>query len=221
VHLALYGYFAASIEYRLDGVAKWPAQIQDCKLGVRWLRANAQRYHVDPNRIGAWGSSAGGHLVACLGTMGDVKEYEGDGGYPGISSTVQAVVDFYGPTNLTNQVPDVITSDVMHLAERLLGTTYLQNPELWKSASPLAQVKAGDPPMLIVQGDSDHIVLKGQSIDFADALTKAGVPNQLILVKNGDHDFKPLPGTTIDPSNEDIQKAVIAFLDKYLKAKGQ
>ena len=90
--LAKAGYFAASIEYRLSNAAKWPAQIQDCKLGVRWLRANATKYHVDPDRIGVWGASAGGHLVACLGTMADVKEYEGDGGYPGVSSAVQAVV---------------------------------------------------------------------------------------------------------------------------------
>ena len=100
VHLAQTGYFAASIEYRLDNVAKWPAQIEDCKLAVRWLRANAGKYHVDPNRIGVWGGSAGGHLVLCLGTMAEVKEYEGDVGYPGVSSAVQAVVDYYGPTDL-------------------------------------------------------------------------------------------------------------------------
>src|SRR5476649_877934 len=99
LELAKNGFFAASIEYRLSNVAKWPAQIQDCKLAVRWLRANAAQYHVDPNRIGVWGASAGGHLVTCLGTMADVKAFEGDGGYPGVSSAVQAVVDFYGPTD--------------------------------------------------------------------------------------------------------------------------
>jgi acetyl esterase/lipase len=86
--IATHGYFGASIEYRFSNVAKWPAQIQDCELAVRWLRANAAKYNVDPNRIGAWGDSAGGHLVACLGTMADVKEYQGDGGYPGVSGAV-------------------------------------------------------------------------------------------------------------------------------------
>ncbi len=95
-----HGYFAATIEYRLDNVAKWPAQIQDCKCAVRWLRANAAKYNVDPNRIGVMGDSAGGHLVACLDTMTD-KSLEGDGGYAGVSSAVQAVVDYFGPTDFT------------------------------------------------------------------------------------------------------------------------
>src|SRR5579871_3431475 len=94
--LATQGYFTASIEYRLSGEARWPAQIEDCKLGVRWLRANAAKYHIDPERIGCWGGSAGGHLVACLGVMDDPR-FEGRGGYPGVSSKVAAVVNFYGP----------------------------------------------------------------------------------------------------------------------------
>jgi acetyl esterase/lipase len=209
------GYFGASIEYRLDNVAKWPAQIEDCKLAVRWLRANAAKYNVDPNRIGVWGESAGGHLVTCLGTMAGVKEYEGDGGYPGVSSAVQAVVDFFGPTDFTR--PDIYTPMGITYTEGLFGVPYAQNPELWKSGSPLFYVKPGDPPMLLVHGGSDGLVPVAQSIVFADALTKAGVPNQLIIVKNGDHGFKPLPGTTISPGKSEILKAVNAFFDKYLK----
>ncbi len=100
--LAKQGYFAAWTEYRLSGEAKWPAQIQDCELAVRWLRANAKKYGVDPKRIGIWGPSAGGHLVACMATMADVNEYHGDGGYPKISSAVKVVVDWFGATDLTD-----------------------------------------------------------------------------------------------------------------------
>jgi len=99
--LAAHGYFTASIEYRLSDEAKWPAQIEDCKLGVRWLRANAAQYSVNPDRIGCWGHSAGGHLVACLGTI-DEPEFEGAGGYAGVSSRVQAVVDFCGPVDFSD-----------------------------------------------------------------------------------------------------------------------
>ena len=215
LHLAQAGYFAASIEYRLDDVAKWPAQIEDCKLGVRWLRANANRYHVDPNRIGVWGASAGGHLVACLGTMADVREYEEDGGYPGVSSAVQAVVDFYGPTDFVT--PGTYTPQAIQLTEGLFGVPHDQNPDLWKSGSPVFYVKAGDPPMLLVHGDSDTLVPLTQSIVFDAALTKAGVPHQFLVVKNAGHGFGAKPGSTIDPSRAEIDKAVLAFFQKYLK----
>ncbi|MCE0522461.1 MAG: alpha/beta hydrolase [Methylacidiphilales bacterium] len=210
VHLAQTGYFAASIEYRLDSVAKWPAQIEDCKLAVRWLRANADRYHVDPNRIGTLGASAGGHLVLCLGTMADAKEYEGDGGYPGVSSAVQAVVDFYGPTDFTH--PGIYTPMAIKLTEGLFGVPYGQNPAFWISGSPLFYVKAGDPPMLLVHGDADTLVPLAQSSVFDAALTQAGVPHQFLIVKNAGHGF-----AMVDPSHPEIYQAVDAFLAKYLK----
>ena len=216
LQIAHAGYFAASIEYRLSGEALWPAQIQDCNLGVRWLRANAAKYNVDPNRIGAWGDSAGGHLVACLATMSDVKEFQGDGGYPGVSSAVQAVVDYYGPTDfvtIVNPPPKALPVVV-----RLFGATYDQNPSLWKSGSPIAYVKPNDPPILIVQGDSDSTVPMAQSTNFDAALTKVGAPHQLVIVKNAEHGFGALPGTTIDPSRADITKLTFAFFDKYLKS---
>jgi acetyl esterase/lipase len=212
--LARAGFFAASVEYRLSGEAKWPAQIEDCKLGVRWLRANAAQYNVDPNRIGVWGESAGGHLVACLGTMGDEKEDEGDGGWPGVSSAVQAVVDYFGPTDFID--PGNYTPVAIAMTEQLFGVPHEQNPELWRSGSPLAFVKAGDPPMLIIHGDSDGLVPLAQSTVFDAALTKAGVPHQLVIVKNGNHGFKPLPGTTIDPSPAAINQITLEFLAKNL-----
>ena len=216
LQIAQAGYFAASIEYRLDNVAKWPAQIEDCKLAVRWLRANADKYQVDPNRIGVRGGSAGGHLVACLGTMADEKEYD-VGAYPGVSSGVQAVVDFYGPTDFTRAA--LYSPTAIRLTQGLFGMSYDENKDAWKSGSPLYYVKAGDPPMLLVHGAVDGLVPLEQSTVFDRALTKAGVPHQFIVVKNGDHVFVPNPpGSTIEPSLGEINSAVFAFFDKYLKA---
>jgi acetyl esterase/lipase len=213
--VARHGYFAFSIEYRLDQVAKWPAQIEDCKLAVRYLRANAAQYHVDPNRIGVFGSSAGGHLVACLATMADQAQYD-VGDYSGVSSAVQAVVDFYGPTDFTR--PENWPPDTLVVVDGLIGVPYAQNPAAWKSASPVCFVKTGDPPVLIVQGAADRIVPAAQSIEFDNALAQAGVEHHLILVKNGDHGFKPNPpGSKIDPPWPGINAAIYAFLDAHLK----
>ena len=216
LQLAQAGYFAASIEYRLSGEAKWPAQIQDCRLAIRWLRANAAKYHVNPERIGVWGDSAGGHLAACLGTMAEVKEYEGDGGFPRVSSAVQAVIDFYGPTSLVATATDAsggYPPNHMKPIEALFGVPYAENPELWKSGSPLRYVKAGNPPMLLVHGDSDRTVHLAQSTMFAAALAKAGVPHQFLVVKNAGHGFPPLP----HPVRVEIDRTVYDFLAKYLK----
>ena len=217
LQIAHAGYFAASIEYRLSGEAKFPAQIQDCKLGVRWLRANAAKYHVNPDRIGIWGESAGGLLVNSLGTMSDVKSFEGDGGYPGISSAVQAVVDYYGQADLRD--PSKLSAGSLKNLTALFGATPEQNPGLWASGSPITYIKADDPPMLLVHGDSDASVLPNQAVELDAALTKAGVPHQLVIVKNAGHGFAPMPGKTTDPSRAEIQKITFAFLDKYLKAR--
>jgi acetyl esterase/lipase len=218
VGMAKRGYFGVSIEYRLSDAAKWPAQLDDCKLAVRWLRANAEKFHVDPNRIGVEGWSAGGHLVDCLGTMADVKVDE-SGGYPGVSTAVQAVVTYYGPTDFTRD--GIYNSGTVKLVEGLMGVPKAQNPELWKSGSPLLFVKAGDPPFLIIQGDSDTTVPPSQSTDLAAALDKVGVPNQLIIVKNAGHSLKPVPNATVanqpDPPREQVDAAAQAFLAKYLK----
>jgi len=105
----------------------------------------------------------------------------------------------------------------IQLTEGLFGAPYRNQPDLWKSGSPLAFVKAGDPPMLIVHGDADTLVPLAQSTVFDAALTKAGVPHQLVVVKNGGHGFVPTPGTQIDPSRAVINQLTLAFLAKYLR----
>jgi acetyl esterase/lipase len=208
------GYFTVFAEYRLSGEAKWPAQIQDCELAVRWLRANAAKYGVDPNRIGIWGYSAGGHLVACMATMSDVKEYQGDGGYPGVSSTVQAVVDWFGASDFTDPL---VQADSGVAIQGLMGMPYAQNPEAWKKASPVFYVKPNDPPILIIHGEEDQFLPVSQAKTFDAALTKAGATHQLVIVKNGKHSFVPKVGNTTDPTGPEIQKLTDDFLAKYLK----
>jgi len=220
VLLATKGYFTASIEYRLSDEAKWPAQIEDCKLGVRWLRANAAKFNVNPDRIGCWGSSAGGHLVACLGTMDDPK-FEGGGGYPGVSSRVQAVCDFYGPTDFSSGsagIQGAIGERDAAVLFGLFGAPFKEKPELWKSGSPILYVKNGGAPFLIVHGDKDTTVPISQSENLMAALKRAGVPAELIVVKGGGHGFKPVHDEPApEPDRKTINDAVAAFFDKHLK----
>ena len=110
IQLAKHGYLVLSVEYRFADEAKWPAQIEDCKLAVRWLRANAAKYQVDPDRIGCWGTSAGGHLAALMGVTSDRPELEGKGGSESFSITVQAVVNFCGS--------DLVRRDCLHRSPR-------------------------------------------------------------------------------------------------------
>jgi len=218
--LASKGYFTASIEYRLSGEAKWPAQIEDCKLAVRWLRANAAKYNVNPDRIGVWGSSAGGHLVACLGTMGDQTQFEGHGGYEGVSSRVQAVVDFCGPTDFNGGsagVQNSRQSDAPALLG-LFGVPSRENPDLWRDGSPINHVSDDDPPFLIVHGDKDKTVPIEHSTKLAAALKAAGVPVELITFKGGGHGMAAAPGEpAAAPDRKALDAAVGDFFDRQLR----
>jgi acetyl esterase/lipase len=218
--LATQGYFTASIEYRLSGEATWPAQIEDCKLGVRWLRANAARYNVDPDRIGCWGSSAGGHLVACLGTMDDAR-FEGCGGYEGVSSRVQAVVDYCGPADMTAGSAGIQGAKDDNDSKALLGLfgkPFKKKPELWREGSPIVYVKPGCPPFLIVHGDADKTVPFAHSERLEAGLKKAGVPVEFLRVKGGGHSMTaPKDAPPAQPDMQNVRDTVKAFFDKHLK----
>jgi acetyl esterase/lipase len=186
-------YVSVSIGYRLTGEAIWPAQIHDCKAAIRWVRANADRYKIDPQRIGATGHSAGGHLVALLGTSGDVPELEGDCGNPGFSSRVACVVDLCGP------------SDFLHFLEqrgsggrgsvnKLFGGPPAEHAEAARAASPVTWASADDPPLLIFHGTEDRTVPFAQSESLAEALTKAGGAVTFVPVEGAGHG---LPGREI------------------------
>jgi len=203
------GYAVASINYRLSQHAIFPAQIEDCKAAVRYLRANAGKYGFDPNHFGAWGASAGGHLVALLGTTGDVKEFE-KGENLNVSSRVQAVCDYFGPTDFT--VISRFPSTMDHNApdspeEKLIGGPIQENKDKCKRANPITYVTKDDPPFLMVHGDKDPLVPHNQSEILLEALKKAKVEAKLHIVEGGGHGFK-------DPA---IEKMVEDFFDSRLK----
>jgi acetyl esterase/lipase len=198
-----HGFALACVEYRFSQVTIFPAQIEDCKAAVRWLRAHASDYGYNPDKIGAWGDSAGGHLVSMLGVTSKHPELEGDEGNPEVSSQVQAVCDFYGPSNLLLMDPRIADSAV----PKLLGGPIDQNQEKARKASPLFYVTSDACPFLIVHGDKDPIVPIQQSIDLNDTLQKAGVESTLYIVKGGGHGFG-------DPN---AYESVIKFFTHYLK----
>lgn len=174
VRFAKQGYVVATVSYRLIGVAPFPACVHDVKCAVRWMRANAAQYNVDPNRIAAVGGSAGGHLAMMLGYSADVPELEGDCGWPGVSSAVQAVVDIYGPFNL-----GVAEAGERGTVRRFLGgKTFEEAPDLYKLASPSTHLKAGAPPTLILHGTMDTLVPLDQSDQLSARLKELGVPFQ-------------------------------------------
>jgi acetyl esterase/lipase len=164
------GYVAACIAYRLSGRAPFPAAVQDAKCAVRWMRANAAKYGLDPNNICVLGGSAGGHLALMVGYCSDDKSLEGDAGHEDFSSRVQAVVDFYGPTDLT--IPLVRDVDVV---KEFLGKEYDKDPNLYKKASPILHVTPDDPPTLILHGTLDNVVSIKQSDKLVERLKQVGI----------------------------------------------
>lgn len=180
VGLALGGYFSVTIDYRLSGQAKYPAAVHDCKAAIRFLRANAEKLGIDPDRIGVWGHSAGGHLAALMGTSGDSPEIEGKVGSTGVSAKVQCVIDMSGPVDLHIDAADGVIS-------RWLGGSVREHEDLAKQASPLTYIDAKDPPVLIVQGMDDPLVNLRQAKLFEEALKAAGVPVETMYLEGVGH----------------------------------
>jgi len=196
------GYFCASIEYRFSQEALFPAQIEDCKCAIRFLRSKAKEYNLDPQRIGVWGASAGGHLVALLGTSASVKELEGKGGSQDYSSRVQAVCDYFGPADFPRW------GDKSHPAVlKLLGGPVAEQKQKAALASPVTHIGKDLPPFLIMHGDQDKVVPLDQSEALHEALKKAGADVTLHVVKGAGHGF----------GGPEINKIVDDFFDKHLK----
>jgi acetyl esterase/lipase len=203
------GYAVASVEYRLATEAPFPAQIEDCKAAVRWLRANASAYGLDPERIGAAGASAGGHLVALLGTAGDAKDLEGKGHHRGVSSRVACVCDYFGPTDLLQfdgHGSTIVAAAPGSIVEKLLGGPLAKKRDLAVQANPITHVTKDDPPFLILHGDADRIVPLHQSRLLHAALEKAGVPSEFRVQAGAGHGWN-------DPATN---AAVLRFFDERL-----
>jgi acetyl esterase/lipase len=205
------GYLVAAVNYRLAPEYKFPAQIEDVKCAVRFLRANARAYGLDPERIGAWGGSAGGHLVSLLGLTDRSAGLEGSGGYMDKSSRVQAVVDMFGPSDLT-QIFNGANPRILQEVFSVTGP----DSEILKWASPVTYVSSDDPPFLILHGAKDALVPVSQSLELYDRLSAVGVPATLVVVKNGGHGFAPVGGK-IKPTRAEITKMVAGFFDEHLK----
>lgn len=182
--LAERGFVAVTISYRLAPAAKFPAQVEDCKAAVRWLRANAARYHVDPDHLGVMGFSAGGHLACLLGAADARAGLEGQGGHPERSSRVQAVVSFFGPTDfLAPEWKD----NVNKILVDFLGARRDENPEIYKKASPITYVSKDDPPFLFFHGTKDPLVNIRQSERMVQRLQEVGVPARLVRLEGAGH----------------------------------
>ncbi|RMF87582.1 MAG: alpha/beta hydrolase, partial [Planctomycetota bacterium] len=207
-------YAGVSIGYRLSSDAAWPAQIHDCKAAIRWIRGNADKYGLDPEKIGVMGWSAGGHLVAMLGVAGNAPELEGDlGRYDSLSSAVTCVVDQYGPTELLTMGD--YESKMDHNApdspeSLLIGGPILENKDKAKAASPITYVDKDDAPCFIVHGTKDPLVPYPQSKTFHAALQKAGVESYLQTMVGGGHGgFR----------NPQLDERIAAFFAKHLLGK--
>ncbi len=205
------GYIGFAVNYRLSGEAKFPAQIHDCKAAIRWIRENAKDYNGEPDCIAVFGTSAGGHLAALLGTSGGVEELEGGVGETGVSSDVQAVCDWFGPSNLATVHANL--PNERNPVVDLLGAPVGEARELALLASPITHVDSGDPPFLIIHGTDDPTVPAEQSRVFYEALKKAGVTVKYIEVPGGKHGgFHDT-----DPSQRELVSEMIGFFDEHLK----
>jgi acetyl esterase/lipase len=192
-------YVGVSVGYRLSGESLWPAQIHDCKAAIRWIRANAKEHGINPDRIGVWGSSAGGHLVSLLGTSSNIKDLAGSNGSPDASSRVKCVVDFCGPA-------DMAVFKHARL-DQLFGKPFEDRQTEAKAASPATYVTKDDPPILIVHGTNDRTVPIAQAELFHVKLNKAGVDVTFVKIQGGGHGI----------SGKEVINRVNLFFAKHLR----
>ena len=217
--LAKNGFVAASINYALRSDGKFPLNLQDCKNGVRYLRAHADELGIDPNRISVMGGSAGGHLALLVAYTADQSNLAPSQPYPGVSDKVSSVVDFYGISNLATRKETDPNGKPLKI-EPLDSTTqsiFGSTPQDWKKASPVTYVKRDVPPTLILHGKKDTTVDSDQSQELADTLKKAGATYEIIWLPNAPHSFSfqyAVPKSK-KPLEKDIGPAVLSFLKKY------
>ena len=177
VKLAERGYVAATADYRLAPRNQYPAAVEDAKAAVRFLRANAKKYNLDPGHIGALGGSAGGHLVLMLGLTEGVAELEGSGPNRDQSSAVQCVVDEYGPTDFTQSYSKSV--DAAEVLPKFLGGDLDHERLIHMRSSPLNWVTPNAAPTLAIHGTADNYVAYEQSLWLIERLIAAGVPAEL------------------------------------------
>ena len=203
------GYVAATIQYRLVPAARWPAQIDDVQAGVRYLRSKAEDHRIDQQRFGAVGFSAGAHLSMLLGTMDKAESKEGPGSDDAKSSKVQAVVSYFGPTDLSQRdFPEVVNT----MLADFLGGLPEEKATLFKAASPVTHIDKDDAPILHFQGTKDRLVPHTQGYLLADAMSKAGLPGRVEMLVGADHGWG-------NPELDRTIRATFDFFEQHLKGR--
>ena len=206
-------YAAASIEYRLSDKGQWPAQIHDCKAGIRWIKAHAEKYNLDADKIAVWGTSAGGHLVAMLGVTAGDKELDGTlGKHTDQTTDVACVLNFFGPSDLLtmNDKPSKMDHNAPNSPESLMvGGPIQENKAKANNASPLHHVTKDDAVFLTMHGTADPLVPYDQSVRFHAKLLKAGVDSTFVTILEGGHGF----------NGPEVDQRVSTFLEKHLRGK--
>jgi acetyl esterase/lipase len=208
IRLAQQGYVAVTVSYRLAPKYQFPAAIHDVKAAIRWLRANAKKYRIDPDRIGVTGGSAGGHLAQFLGVTGDVKQFEGEGGNAEQSSRVACVVNYFGPSDFTKSYGKSV--DAAEVLPLWLGGNLDQMRQKHIVASPLYWVTPDAAPTLCIHGTEDKYVAYEQVVWLIDRLKAAGVEADLLTIEGAGHGFK-------GKDAERAEAAMLAFFAKHLK----
>jgi acetyl esterase/lipase len=204
------GWVFASINYRLAPSSPWPAQIEDAKCAIRFVRAHAQLLRINPERIGVMGASAGGQLAAMLGLTGN-RALFGTSDYSTQSSSVEAVVDEYGPTDLT--APAMVDAKGMHFfTEQTFGIGAGQDAPVLEEASPVTYVHQGAPPFLVIQGANDQVVPPSQSTELVDRLAHAGDHPKLLMVRHAGHGLVQAGDGPITPSVSALAADTATFL---------
>ena len=223
---AKYGFIGVSITHRTSDIAVFPAAVHDCKTVIRWLRAHAKEYNIDPDKIGVTGFSSGGHLAVLLGTSGGDSFLEGKGSFPDYSSSVQAVVDHFGPTDFLKMNDSELSDRIDHFAENSPESLFLGGPikdkaKLAHLANPLSYIDPEDPPVLIGHGEKDGMVISSQSELLHEALKRVGVPSDFIRVKNADHMYRPYKwDAEISPTVGEMNHLTIEWFQRWLGKPG-
>ena len=216
VFLSARGWMVASINYRLSGEATFPAAIEDCKCAIRYVRANAAKYEIDPQRIGLVGSSAGAHLSLLAGLADEKAGLEGTGGWPGVSSRVAAVASLKGVSDFT--VGHKAFQDGQGIApSRFLGGTMEEKPEAYRKASPLTWLSPDDPPILLLHGDDDTTVPYDQSVKLKKAYDKLGLHAELVPIAGATHLLRRRDGSPAGMSLQQIYARIAEFFQQTLK----
>jgi acetyl esterase/lipase len=210
------GYWVTSIDYRLSEVAHFPAAVVDCKRAIRWVRAHAAEHGVDPDKIGVWGFSAGGHLALMVGSTDAKAGFDEDPEGSGASTRVQAVASWAGLSDLAStDGPRKLVGEREELTRKFIGGTFAEMPDAYRKASPLIYVTSQSAPTLFIHGDHDQLVPYSHSEVMLEKLKAAGVEASLLTVKGAPHLFFKEEGQ--DPPLSGMIEATLRFFDKHLK----